>query len=143
MEEEIRKLKKEDFMEYIELMKEFRPIEVCITKEIFDDVYKKIFNRGKIFVMILDRKIVGSMTLLEEYKFVNNLSKYIHIEDVIVKREFRGRGIGTKLLNYVKKYSEDCNFFKIILNCDLKICNFYEKSGFEKRDIQMSYLLNK
>ena len=127
----IRQLLKSDYKEYLELIREFRPITINVSEHTFNEIYDSIFKNNIIFVAIKDGKLVGSITCLVEQKFIHNLSKYIHIEDFIVSSNYRGMGIGNKLLDFIKKYSSVIKAYKIILNCDEDLLKFYEKNNFK------------
>ena len=129
----------DDYFEYLSLMNNFRPVNVKMSKDEFANIYKKIQSNGKIFVYQVDNKIVASITIIEEYKFINNNGKVCHIEDVFVNKDFRKKGIATNLIEYVKKYCIKNKFYKMILNCDYELITYYEKFNFEKKYSMMYY----
>jgi glucosamine-phosphate N-acetyltransferase len=97
---------------------------------------KKIISNPlhKIFVAHdeLNNKIVGTITLFIEPKFINKGMQVGYIEDVSVKKGYEGLGIGFKLVNYATNYAiskEQCK--KILLYCSQKNMLFYEKLGFK------------
>jgi len=137
----IRKLRKEDYEQYIELINNFRPINMKISREKFNELYDIIFKNNIIFVIEIEKKIIATTKLIIDQKFFHNLAKYGHIEDVIVNKEYRGQGFGTKIIEHVVNYCKKCNFFKITLTCNEKLINFYEKNDFEVYQIHMSQLL--
>ena len=51
-----------------------------------------------IHVAIADKKIVGSTTLFIEQKFIHDGGLVGHIEDVVVRKDYEGQGIGMKLV---------------------------------------------
>jgi glucosamine-phosphate N-acetyltransferase len=137
----IRKLEKKDFEEYILLINEFRSIGLDITKEIFETIYDIIFLNSIIFVLEMNDIIVASTTLLIEQKFIHKLSKYGHIEDVIVNNEHRGKGYGKKIIKYVVDYCKKNKFYKITLTCKQELIPFYEKNDFQMYQYHLSQLL--
>ena len=137
----IRKLEKQDFKEYISLIDSFRPIGLTITKEQFETIYDTIFLNSIIFVLKMNDIIIATTTLIIEQKFIHKLSKYGHIEDVIVNNEHRGKGYGKKIIKYVVDYCKKNNFYKITLTCEKKLINFYEKNNFQVYQYHMSQLL--
>ena len=137
----IRKLEKTDFESYISLINEFRPIGLEITKEKFEEIYDTIFLNSIIFVIEINNTIIAATTLLIEQKFIHKLSKYGHIEDVIVSNEHRGKGYGKKIIKYVMDFCKKNNFYKITLTCKQELIPFYEKNNFEVYQYHMSYLL--
>jgi len=136
-----RELQKTDFQNYLFLINKFRNVGVYVKKDKFEQIYDKIFQVGKIFVCELDNKLVASVTVIIEQKFIHKLSKYGHIEDVIVLPEYRGKKIGEKIIEYVVNFCKNENVYKMVLNCDDKLFKFYNKNNFIKNGISMSCML--
>tara|TARA_Y100000389_G_scaffold192695_1_gene220474 strand:+ start:486 stop:905 length:420 start_codon:yes stop_codon:yes gene_type:complete len=136
-----RELQKTDFQNYLFLINNFRNVGVYVEKYKFEQIYDKIFQIGKIFVCELDNKLVASVTVIIEQKFIHKLSKYAHIEDVIVLPEYRGKKIGEKIIEYVVNYCKNEKVYKMVLNCDDKLFKFYNKNNFIKNGISMSCML--
>jgi GNAT superfamily N-acetyltransferase len=134
-------LQKNDYIDYLNLMKQFRPIEYIISFEKFCEYYDIIFKNSEIFVARLDDKIVGSITLLYEQKFINNYALYAHIEDVVVDEDYRTLKIGSKLIEYVKNRCIEKNCRKCSLVCSKEISSFYLKNQFEEKGIHMTFTL--
>jgi len=137
---DIRKIKNEDYTNFLILLNKFRPIG-DINKEEFEDILKKISTNSIIFVMEYNNKLIGSVKLMIEQKIFHNMAIYGHIEDVIVDPTYRGKKLGKKLIEHVKNYCKEHNFYKIKLTCDPKIKGFYEKSEFKTNGIDMYYKL--
>lgn len=137
----ICKLEKSDRIEYIELISSFRPLDIDISEEVFNKIYDEIFKTDTIFVCKIDNVIIGTAKLLIEQKFIHNLSKYGRIEDVIVKDEYRNKGIGKKLIEFIINYCKKYKFFKVSLTCSSELVKFYAKNNFEVYQLNMSQLL--
>lgn len=137
----IRELKKNDRIEYIELIDSFRPLNKSISEEKFNEIYDKIFKRDIIFVCEINNIIVGTSKLLIEQKYIHNLSKYGRIEDVIIKDEYRNKGVGTHMIKYIIDYCKKYKFFKVSLSCSSDLIKFYEKNNFEVYQFNMSQLI--
>ena len=137
----IRKLEKNDFEGYISLINKFRPIGLDISKKKFEEVYDNIFKNSIIYVMIVSDKIIGSVKLIIEQKFIHKLAKYGHIEDVIIADEYRRKGYGTIIINHIVNICKSEKFYKITLTCKKELISFYEKNNFEVYQIHMSQLL--
>lgn len=131
----IRKLTDSDYEPYLQLINQFRP--TTFTLEDYLNLLPKIQNCSTIWVVEYDDKLIGTTTLLYEYKFIRNIVKLAHIEDVCIDQQYRNRGIGQLLINHVVNEAEKENCYKIILDCDEKLEHFYGKSGLEKHGIQM------
>jgi len=107
-----------------------------ITEEHAINILKKIKlnNLHKIFVAIntSNNQVIGCITLLIEFKFINKGMKVGYIEDVAVRRGYERKGIGRKLVNQVKKFGTSrAKCKKIILYCNKKNIPFYNELGFK------------
>ena len=114
-----------------------------LTLDQFNQNIQDISNMGLIIVCILREngtvKLVGSGTIIIEPKIIHGGKSVGHIEDVVVHPNYRNQGIAQTILNKLVDYSKpDC--YKVILNCNPNMEPFYNKSGFEKKCIQMSLL---
>ena len=81
--------------------------------------------------------ILGTLTLLVEQKFIHNGKCAAHIEDFVVKQEFRGQNIGKDLINHATNYAKDHNCYKIILDTNSKLENYYNSYGFINKGTYM------
>jgi GNAT superfamily N-acetyltransferase len=54
------------------------------------------------------------------------------LEDLVVHRDHRGRGLGTRLLQHAKAYAREKNFLRITLLMDPneRLLGFYRRQGF-------------
>ena len=112
-----------------------------LDKDNAKDILKKIIENPDhiIHVAEIDGKIVGSTTLLIEQKFIHEGGKVGHIEDVVVSKEFEGRGIGIKLVTSLLEVAKAKNCYKTILDCKDELIPFYERIGFKQESNQMRY----
>ena len=112
-----------------------------LNKDTAKDILKKIIENPDhiIHVAEVDGKIVGSTTLLIEQKFIHEGGKIGHIEDVVVSKEFEGRGIGIKLVTSLLEVAKAENCYKTILDCKHELIPFYERIGFKQESNQMRY----
>ena len=112
-----------------------------IDKEVARDILKKIITDPNHIIHVADDngKIVGSATLLIEQKFIHNGGHVGHIEDVVVSKEFEGRGIGFKLVTSLLEIADTRNCYKTILDCKDELIPFYERIGFKQESNQMRY----
>ena len=131
----IRQLICEDKAQYLSLI---NSANVEMTDDEFKLIYDRIRFTSKIYVYIENNIILGCATVLFEQKFINNNAIYAHIEDVLVKLEHRGKGIGKKMISYIVDICEIYNVKKIILNCGEIMESFYAANGFVKSEISMS-----
>ena len=141
----VRKLEYEDYNKgFFELLSQLTSAE----KPSFEDFKKhldliKERNVEQIYVATFDENtIVGTICVFVEVKFIHGLSKIGHIEDFVVDEKIRKIRIGTKLMDIAKKYCENQNCYKIILDCEDKLIPFYQKFGFKKKanSMQLYYI---
>lgn len=96
---------------------------------IVDEILKR--NDTKIFVAELNGKLVGLITFYV-LPNIRHGSHRGHIEDIVVSKNMRGEGIGSKLFDSVKKYCRDNNIKVIKLDSGRELIDahkFYEKNG--------------
>ena len=104
-------------------------------------VLKKIRSNQNHVIMVaeLNSQIVGSITLLIEPKFIHQGGLVGHIEDVVVRSELQGKGIGEQLVNATLEYAKNHGCYKTILDCDDNVKPFYEKIGFKRNSNAMRF----
>lgn len=84
-------------------------------------------------------KIIGSASILIEQKFIHDGGKVGHIEDVAVRKEFQGKGIGKQIVVALLKHAEKQGCYKTILDCTDELIPFYENIGFKKHSNSMRF----
>jgi glucosamine-phosphate N-acetyltransferase len=137
-----RKLIKEDYLDYMNLMFEFTNYKYDLSKEDFDKHIDEINNNSlrKIIVIIYNNKLIGSGTIFKLTKIHNN--PIGQIEDVIITTEYRNKGLGKIIIEKLVDIGlNEFKCYKIILNCLDKNIDFYTKCKFQKVGSEMKYLL--
>lgn len=117
--------------DYLSLINEFRDVDITQTKQLFSFIETLPHNHF-IYVIYDDNtnETIGSITLIIEQKVIHNFGYVCHIEDVIVRKKYHNKSIGTKLINIAKEVAKQHNCYKIILNCDHNLKKFYVKNDF-------------
>ena len=125
------------FLETLDFLRNASGLDKNKTKEIL----KKIKQNPDhiIHVATDDKKIVGSTTLFIEQKFIHDGGLVGHIEDVVVRKDYEGQGIGMKLVISLLDVAKQKKCYKTILNCEDSLKMFYEKIGFKKTTNEMRY----
>jgi len=131
----IRKGKQEDMANVLELIKELAIYEkepdAVVIKE--SDLIRDGFSDNPLFytfVAEVNHKIVG--VALYYYRYSTWKGKTIHLEDLIVREEMRGTGIGFELYSEIIKQGKKDNVRRIewnVLDWNTPAIKFYEKSG--------------
>ena len=130
-------MKTDYYKNYNNLLNQLTSINY-ISYEQFSDQFNQLNDDYNIFVIEEDNKIIATGTLLIEHKFIHNCSRIGHIEDIIVDKNYRGKGYGRKIVEKLLDKAEEFNCYKVILDCDINNKEFYEKLGFNHKNIQMS-----
>jgi len=125
-----------DYENYLNLINQFR--STFFTLEQYKDTLIKIENNSTIWVIDENNKLIGTATIIYEHKFIHNIVKSAHIEDVCIDINHRNKGLGNLLVNFLVNEANKEKCYKIKLDCDPKLENFYKKSGLENNGIQMS-----
>jgi GNAT superfamily N-acetyltransferase len=131
----IRESKKEDMPQVLELIKELatyerEPEAVVIT---VDDLEREGFGEHplfKCFVAEVDNLIVGMA--LVYFRFSTWKGRTIHLEDLIVKEDMRGSGLGSALYKKVINYAKSQNVRRVewvVLDWNEEAIKFYKRSG--------------
>ena len=138
---EIREIKENDlengFLETLDFLRKASDLDKNKVKEILEKIKQ---NTNQIIqVAIDDKKIVGCITLLIEQKFIHDGGLVGHIEDVVVRKDYEGKGIGMKLVTSMLEYAKRKNCYKTILDCKDDVKQFYERIGFKHESDGMRY----
>lgn len=139
----LRTLNNDDFNKgYLNLLNSLT--NQCETKTSISQFNTYINNipNNNFIIVIEDTSlnlIIGTITILIEYKLIHNCSTVCHIEDLIILNSYHSKGLGTMLLDKAKEIATQYNCYKIILNCNENISLFYKKNNFEKSAIQMRF----
>ena len=137
----IREIEEDDlekgFLETLDFLRNASNLDKNKAKEIL----KKIKQNPDhiIYVAIDNKKIVGSTTLLIEQKFIHDGGLVGHIEDVVVRKDYEGKGIGIKLVTSLLERAKEKNCYKTILDCKDDVKQFYERIGFKHESNGMRY----
>ena len=126
---------------YLTLMKELTETS-DISDELFISNLRKINEYGIIYVCVKgdysDFEIIGSGTLIVEPKIIRGGKPVGHIEDIVVKKKYRGNKISFFILDLLKKTASDIGCYKVILDCTENLCHVYELNNFQKKGVQMA-----
>ena len=137
----IREIEEDDlekgFLETLDFLRNTGDLD----KNKANEILKKIKQNPNhiIHVAIDNKKIVGSTTLLIEQKFIHDGGLVGHIEDVVVRKDYEGKGIGIKLVTSLLERAKEKNCYKTILDCKDDVKQFYERIGFKRESNCMRY----
>jgi glucosamine-phosphate N-acetyltransferase len=137
----IREIEEDDlkngFLETLDFLRNTSDLDKNKANEILKKIKQNLNHI--IYVAIDNKKIVGSTTLLIEQKFIHDGGLVGHIEDVVVRKDYEGKGIGIKLVTSLLERAKEKNCYKTILDCKDDVKQFYERIGFKHESNGMRY----
>ena len=137
----IREIEEDDlekgFLETLDFLRNASNLDKNKAKEILKKIKQN--TNHIIYVAIDNKKIIGSTTLLIEQKFIHDGGLVGHIEDVVVRKDYEGKGIGIKLVTSLLERAKEKNCYKTILDCKDDVKQFYERIGFKRESNCMRY----
>lgn len=101
--------------------------------------YRRVFNKMsavpgyRLLVAEEDGEILGTTVLVILPGFTHGVSPFAVVEYVVVDEQYRRRGIGKLLMDYVIARSKEAGCYKIMLTSDKRreqAHQFYESLGF-------------
>ena len=129
----IRNIVKNDYNEYVKL------IHTDISKEKYDNFIDNVLgDYHQIIVLELESKLIGSGTLLIEEKLTYGGCKMGHIENILIDENYRGKGYGELLVKELLDKAKIMKCYRVDLNCNVELENFYKKNNFNASSISMS-----
>lgn len=137
----IRPLKREDFEKgFLELLSELTIAGEASFQEVTQR-FREIENNDDYRIVVIEdtetHRLMASATLFVERKFVRGCGKVGHIEDVVVSKDYRGEGLGKRLILDLLEWGKQQGCYKVILDCTEENIAFYERCGMQRKEIQM------
>lgn len=141
----IQKLEKKHLNEAYLLLNEL--YDNTIIKQVFTEKYVHCLKDSDFYgiVAIQGEKVVGILIS----RIINRLVKnkdILFIDDLIVHKDFRNKGIGRKLLEEAIRFGKNRNFETIELTSYMPNINshrLYENMDFKKQHYKFKYYLDK
>lgn len=141
MDFRIRKMQLEDKKEILTMMEEFYSSNAVATNgsnEIFETDFENCINDYQYlegFVFCQNEKILGYAMIAKSFS-TEFAKRCIYLEDLFIKKEFRGQGIITEFLRYLENIYIDSIFKLEVDKCNINAIEVYKKRGF----IPLSYI---
>jgi glucosamine-phosphate N-acetyltransferase len=139
MEYTLRRLDTTDYDRFLPLIHQFRA--TTFTRDEFIETVNYMKTHSDIWVVEHEGALIGTATIIYERKFIFNLCKLAHIEDVCVAESYRRKGVGKLLLHKLLDEAKAHKCYKVTLDCATTNIPFYTACGLEVRGTQMTKLL--
>ena len=133
--------------QYLLLLSELTSTTYLETKTFLKNI-ERINQMGIIIVGLINDitnnsfEIIASGTIIVEPKIIRGGKNVGHIEDIVVAKHMRGKGISQKILDNLKLIARENNCYKVILDCDDKVKKIYINNGLNIKGIQMAEYFN-
>ena len=108
------------------------------NKELKDRFYNELLNKNRMtFIYTKDEEYIGEISIV----FNKNDEDYsipgirLYVSRIIVKKEFRGRGYGKKLMKHIIEYAKKQGYSELSLGVNLDnyiALKLYVELGFDK-----------
>ena len=79
-------------------------------------------------------QVIATTTLYVEQKFIHRGGLVGHIEDVAVRKDCEGKGVGGSIVMAAVERAKKLGCYKCILDCRAGLVGFYQGLGFAKHD---------
>jgi ribosomal protein S18 acetylase RimI-like enzyme len=124
----------------------FNSVDEVITM----DEFTELIQNKEIYVSVIDNKVVGYIVFcIVEKKNINPKFRYrkqLNVDAMCVDEKYRGKGIGTELLNFVEQIARDnqCTDIYLTVNEEnVGAIKTYENFGMRVKNIAYSKRLKK
>ena len=127
------------FQSYIKTIENLVPAGEQTQYDMKQNLTKMLEQWSKVFVAVDDEidEIVWTITVLIEQKLTRWWAKAAHLEELITRKWWQGKGIWSQLMKQAITYAQSQNAYKIILDCDPSLVGFYKRFGFEQSEVMM------
>lgn len=123
---------KSEMLEHLSLIQQLSP---NLTNESYEALLPDMIDHGYFQVIVLDqKKVIGISGIWICTKLYSG--KYLEMDNVVIDKNYRSKGIGKLLCDWCIKKAKDNNCQKVMLDAYIeneKAHAFYEREGFIKR----------
>ncbi|MEH7197893.1 GNAT family N-acetyltransferase [Priestia megaterium] len=104
-----------------------------------EKVVKSYINEGSLFTIVYEKKVIGVVQCL-----INEKESAVEVKNIGLKEAYRGKGIGSKVINKLAALYECNHYSKMIVgtaDSSLENIAFYKKAGFYQRGVRKNFFL--
>lgn len=135
----IRQATATDLPDLIELLKGMDE-EAGIDPDEALTIWRKVseYPYYKVFVVEDNQRIIGTCSLIIIDNLGHKGTNLAVAESMIVCQEYRGQGIGSKLMQFVMEKAKEEHCYKLMLSSNkkrMRAHKFYEQLGFQQHGI--------
>jgi ribosomal protein S18 acetylase RimI-like enzyme len=109
----------------------------------FEEVQRRITgSNGRLFVAGQENEIIGLIILLTEANDIIEFpGRHLYISDIIVKKAYRGKGIGRQLMLKAEEFAREQGITEIRVTAlvhNTAALDLYHKAGFRDKEILLA-----
>lgn len=125
----IKRVKEHELQEVIQMLQAISNYYPDQSK--YSSIWENFISQNNLFAysFYFKNQLVGYGVFFTEIKIRGGTTA--HIEDIVVKNEFRSMGFGKQIIDYLVNKSKEMGCYKISLSCNSKNIKFYENCGFK------------
>lgn len=130
----LRKFKISDLSQILEIEKSSFSVSRAYSKERFKSLYKAHSN--DFIVAEKKSKVVGYIIAYSSTATRYNKRGFFDFDSIAVGKNYRGIGLGSRLMNFVLESFKNRGFKKAfleVITTDKKVISFYKKIGFQTK----------
>eukprot|EP00730_Choanoeca_flexa_P002817 TRINITY_DN11189_c0_g2_i1.p1 TRINITY_DN11189_c0_g2~~TRINITY_DN11189_c0_g2_i1.p1 ORF type:complete len:390 (+),score=59.73 TRINITY_DN11189_c0_g2_i1:7-1176(+) len=105
------------------------------TEDFFRERLEQVVGGDDIAMMVVEdtalNRIVGFGTVIIEPKFIHETGYVGHIEDVVIDRALRRKGLGTHMVECLTRVAKGKGCYKVIVDCSDANTVFYTSCNFQ------------
>lgn len=135
----VREAQYEDLQEILELYLYLHETSIPEESENLKNTWDKIMADDNHHLIVYEKagKIVSSCVCVIIPNLTRGVKPYAFIENVVTRKDYRGRGYATACLDFAKKISMENNCYKMMLltgSKEEKTLEFYRNAGYNSAD---------
>ena len=139
---QIRPVAEEDYYEVFRLYRQLISNNYYQSENDFARIFKAFMNSGdrEAFVATVHNRVIGFVTLyyLDVFHYSGQVAS---IQELVVTEEFRGRGVGQALVEFVRRQTAERHCRGLEVATDLwqgGAKSFYKRCGFQGRTLMVA-----
>ncbi|CAG9862110.1 unnamed protein product [Phyllotreta striolata] len=130
----VRPLKLSDYDRgYVQILSQLTSVG-NVSKSDFENQFSNMRKAGGYYVTVIEdtrnNTIIGSSTLITEFKFIHDCALRARLEDVVVNNTYRGKQLGKLIVLTVTLLARKLGCYKMTLDCKDNLVSFYRTLGY-------------
>lgn len=139
---QIRLMTNDDYRDVYRLFRQMNWAGACYDELEFARIFEKFLNSDdrEAYVATVYNRVIGFVTLYY-FEAFHYFGKAAIIQELVVTEEFRGRGVGKALVEFVKEKVSEKHCHGLEVATDLwqsGAKSFYEKCGFISKPLMLA-----